>query len=146
MPLKLRLASLSLLQLNKNASGGKCVRWKSTGIRPCIQSGLRNLRILMRPYSTYADSTNELTIRINRQTPFDRHGSSQAEIAHPALRKMILPCFGRAAKCYGGTRFLNRNFNAAKLGIVEAQQVDEITSIIDDGDYNRPLIASGFRL
>jgi hypothetical protein len=59
---------------------------------------------------------------------------------------MILPCFSRAAKCYGGTCFLNGNFNTAKLGIVEAQQMDEVTPVIDNGDYNWPIIAPGFRL
>jgi hypothetical protein len=59
---------------------------------------------------------------------------------------MILPRFGRAAKCYGGTGFLNRNFNTAKLGIIEAQQMDEVTSVIDNGDYNWPIITSGFLL
>src|SRR5690348_9834685 len=100
----------------------------------------------MRPYSTYADSTDELAAGIDGQASLDWQGSRQAEITHPALGKMILPCFGRAAKCYGGTRFLNRNFNTAKLSIVEARQMDEVTPVIDNGDYNWPIIVLGFGL
>src|SRR5689334_22030105 len=100
----------------------------------------------MRSYSTYTDSTDELAAGIDGQASLDRQGSREAKITHLALRKMILPCFSRAAKCYGGSRFLNRNFDTAKLSIVKARQMDEVTAVIDNGDYNWPIIAPCFRL
>lgn len=113
---------------------------KSSHSRRC------DLSVLKRTYAADTEPAHGDIIDFQRDTAFGGNHAGQGEVYQPPAQHGVFRGFGRALKSRCCMRLASCRFDAAKLGIVTALQVEQMSAIVYDGDGYIPVIAPGFSL
>lgn len=105
-----------------------------------------DLPVLKRAHSADTQPAHDDIIYFQRDATFGRYYARQGEMYQPSAQHGILGSFGGALKSHCCMCLVSRRFDAAKLGVVTALQVEQMPAIVYYGDDDVPVVASSFIL
>lgn len=111
-----------------------------------IRSRRCDLSVLKRTHAADTEPAHGDIIDFQRDTALGGNHAGQGEVYQPPAQHGVFRGFGRTLESHCCMRLASCRFDAAKLGVVTALQVEQMSAIVHDGDDYIPVIAPCFCL
>src|SRR5450830_813601 len=142
MPRRSLRGSLPFIPQKRISRGSPLLTFISQG----SHTGCCDLPVLERAHAADPQATYDHTINLQRHTAFGRDHAGEDEMYQSAALHRIFRGLGGPLKSHSRMGFLDRNFHTAKLGVVTALQIQQMTAIVHHGDHHAPVVALRFGL
>ncbi len=103
-----------------------------------------DLPVLERAHAADTQPAHDYVIDFQRDTAFGGNYAGQGEMYQSSAQHGVFRGFGGALKSHCGMCFVSRRFDAAKLSVVTALQIEQMSAIIYYGNDYIPAIAPSF--